>query len=118
LQLLGVAEIGANDQQGIGVGRSYDVGEPLNPAGTGSKGQTFGSHCIVRLKDAAYARTIEQGNIAQMFLTHHAAADDAITDGFKGRRGQDGLFLGLNINDSDKVYRTLRQSLRLAQETK
>ena len=86
-QLLGMAKVGAGDEQAIHVGGQHHLGQTGRALRAGGQRQTAGQHGCIGLKNARDLRTGQQGDVAQMLFAHHAAANDAVACGGRGGSG-------------------------------
>lgn len=81
LQLLHMAKVRACDQEAIDFG---DIEKGLNAVDELRVRRELArlrSHFGVGLKDRTDRRVVQERDIAQMFLAHHATSDDAVSDG-------------------------------------
>jgi len=76
-----VAIVRRGDEQTIHPRIGHDIGERRAKARAGCKRRGGRAHPRVGLKDRGDLGIWQQGDVAQMLLPHHAAADDAIAKG-------------------------------------
>ena len=78
LDLFSMSKVGAGDDQAIHVIGQDHLVHRSAAFGRRRKAQAELRHVLIGLKDACDHGVVEQRDVAQMFLSHHAAADESV----------------------------------------